>query len=103
MWNDDSIQAFEELKRATMKIPMLALSGFSLSFIIETDALGVGLVALLTQESKRIVYFSLTLSSRDQAKSIYDGENSWLWYLAIQKWRHYIVINQNGSLHVSRS
>jgi len=33
VWNDDSIQGFEELKRAMMTIPMLALSCFSLSLL----------------------------------------------------------------------
>lgn len=52
--NDDAIQAFEELKQAMMTILVLALLDFSLLFIIEIDASGFALGAVLTQESKPV-------------------------------------------------
>lgn len=52
--NDDAIQAFEELKQAMMTILVLALLDFFLLFIIEIDASGFALGAMLTQESKPV-------------------------------------------------
>ncbi|KAA0054183.1 Transposon Ty3-G Gag-Pol polyprotein [Cucumis melo var. makuwa] len=73
-WGDDATTTFESLKQAMISVPVLALPDFSLPFIIETDASGTGLGAVLSQNNRPIAYFSQKLSPRAQAKSIYERE-----------------------------
>lgn len=49
-----------------ISIPVLDLPDFSLPFTIETDTLGVGLGAVLSQNARPIAYFSQKLSPRAQ-------------------------------------
>lgn len=62
-------------RRRLLTIPVLALPGFSKTFIIETNALGFRLGAMLMQEDRPIAYFSQKLSERAREKS-----------LTIQRW-----------------
>lgn len=89
-WDNEAAEAFERLKSAMMTVPILALLDFSLPFVIETDASGTGLGAVLTQQSKLIAYFSQALSERVQLKSIYERELMAV-VLAVQKCRHYLL------------
>ena len=57
-WTDKALLAFNELKAAAAQSPMLALPDFSKPFIIECDALGYGLGAVLMQEHRPIAYHS---------------------------------------------
>ncbi|KAL0560862.1 hypothetical protein IC582_001276 [Cucumis melo] len=73
-WDENAILAFESLKSAMSTIPVLALPDWSLPFMIETDASGSGLGAVLSQNGHPIAFFSQKLSTRAQSKSIYERE-----------------------------
>lgn len=89
-WTSEAEAAFQQLKQAMTETPVLALPNFSKPFIIETDALGIGLGVVLTQGEGLIAYFSQVLSDRAHLKSVYERELMGI-VLAVQKWRHYLL------------
>jgi len=89
-WREEVTHAFEELKAAMRKLPILALPDFSKSFILEIDASGTGLGAVLLQEEKPLAFWSKALSDRAQLKSVYERELMTM-VLAVKKWRHYLL------------
>ncbi|KAL0540053.1 hypothetical protein IC582_024281 [Cucumis melo] len=89
-WDENATLAFESLKLAMTTIPVLVLPDWSLPFMIETDASGSGLGAVLSQNGHPIAFFSQKLSPRAQSKSIYERELMAV-VLSVQKWRHYLL------------
>lgn len=63
---------------------------FNLPFVLEADACGYGLGAVLLQAGHPIAYFSKTLGVRAMSKSIYEKELMAV-VLGVQKWRHYLM------------
>ena len=73
-WSEEATQAFQFLKTAMSTTPVLALPDFNKMFVIESDASGAGIGAVLMQEGRPIAYASKALSPSHLSLSIYDKE-----------------------------
>lgn len=84
------MQAFEFLKKAMTEAPVLSLPNFDQLFIVETDASGIGIGAVLHQDKDPLAFFSKKLGPRMQAASTYSRE-LYAIVAAVQKWRQYLL------------
>nr|XP_025664630.1 uncharacterized protein LOC112763082 [Arachis hypogaea] len=82
--------AFVNLKRALSLAPVLALPNFSKPFVLETDASGSGISAILSQDGHPIAYFSKKLSMTAQKQPVYAREILAI-ISAVVKFRHYLL------------
>ena len=73
-WTTEADAAFKSLKVAMTEAPVLAMPDFSQEFIIETDASGNGIGAVLMQHGRPIAFISKALAVKHQSLSAYDKE-----------------------------
>lgn len=73
-WSYIATTAFETLKISITSAPVLALPDFSREFVIETDASGGGIGAVLAQDNRPIAFFSQGLCDKNKALSVYERE-----------------------------
>lgn len=71
-WSPQAQTAFEELQKAMVNSPVLALPNFDEEFEIETDASGFGIGAVLQQKGHPIAFLSKTLALKHQSLSAYE-------------------------------
>jgi hypothetical protein len=92
-WTEKQEETFVALKQAMTSPPVLALTNFSAPFVLETDASGYGLGAVLMQQGKPLAFFSKTLGVKAFSQSIYEKEAMAI-LEALRKWRHYLLGNK---------
>jgi len=88
-WKEDATRAFRNLKQAMTQPPVLSLPDLNKSFMVETDASGSGIGAVLMQEGHPISFISKSLGPQQQALSTYEREMLAILH-AVTKWRHYL-------------
>ena len=69
--------------------PVLKLPDFSKPFLLETDACGTGVGAVLMQDQRPIAFLSKALSAKHCELSIYEKEFLAL-IMAVERWRPYL-------------
>jgi hypothetical protein len=92
-WTPDHTKVFEELKEIMTTCPVLALPNFTEAFILESDACGSGIGAVLMQSGRPLAYFSKSLGPKASAQSIYEKEALAI-LEALKKWCHYLLGNK---------
>lgn len=88
-WTETAQAAFEQLKLLMSSTPVLALPDFSKDFVVETDASGVGIGAVLMQEGHPIAFINKVLFPKYQSLLVYEKELLAI-LLAVKKWYHYL-------------
>ena len=92
-WNDSATAAFNQLKDALCRAPVLSLSDFSLPFFMETDASGVGMGVMLSQRNHPIAFFSKPFCPALLRASTYVRELAAI-TATVKKWRQYLLGHQ---------
>jgi len=89
VWTEVQEQSFSALKKALTSAPVLAMPNFSKPFVIETDASGTGVGAVLMQQGHPLAFLSKSLSPRLQGLSTYEKEYLAI-LMAVEQWRSYL-------------
>ncbi|KAK2380216.1 hypothetical protein QL285_035697 [Trifolium repens] len=89
-WTTAAMNAFQALKTAMTTLPVLGIPDFSVVFDVTTDASGVAIGAVLSQQAHPIAFFSQKLCPRMSVASAYEREMFAI-TAAVKKWRHYLL------------
>jgi len=89
-WSLEAQSAFDTLKAVLCNAPVLALPVFDKQFMVETDACGQGIRAVLMQKGHPLAYISRQLKGKQLHLSIYEKELL-AFIFAVRKWRHYLL------------
>jgi hypothetical protein len=88
-WSEVTETAFLALKKALTTAPILALPDFTKTFIVECDASGSGIGAVLHQADGAIAFFSRALPPRHRGLAAYERELIGL-SQAVRHWHPYL-------------
>ena len=89
-WSPQAELAFVALKQVVSKPHVLALPDFSKTFVVECDASGLGIGAVLMQEHRPLAFHSQALKGR--SLHLYTYEKEFLALItAVKRWRPYLV------------
>ncbi|WVZ76299.1 hypothetical protein U9M48_024286, partial [Paspalum notatum var. saurae] len=92
VWNSNSEEAFQTLKRLLTSAPVLAQPDVTKSFDVYCDASGNGLGCVLMQEGRVIAYASRQLRKHEANYPTHDLELAAVMH-ALKIWRHYPLGN----------
>lgn len=90
IWSEGAQYAFEELKKVMSTCPTLVIPNFSMPFVIECDASGVGIGAILMQRGQPIAFESRKLTPVEKSYSIYEKEMLTSMH-ALTKFKQYLI------------
>ena len=91
-WTTKSNTTFTKMKEALTSPPVLQLPDFSVPFVVECNACGVGIGAILSQQNRPIAFFSEALKGAALALLTYEKEMLAI-VKAVRKWRPYLLGN----------
>ena len=74
LWDEEAKLAFQRLKTAMTRVPVLATPNFSKPFVNEVDASGFSVGAVLMQEGKPVAFHNQVLGQQACQKSAYEKE-----------------------------
>ncbi|MCO5581531.1 hypothetical protein L7F22_035417 [Adiantum nelumboides] len=89
-WKAEHEANFSELKGYLVSSPILKLLDFSKEFEVVTDASGLALGGVLTQEGRPVAYTSRKLRDRERNYPTHDLELLAVIH-ALKLWRHYLL------------
>jgi hypothetical protein len=89
-WTQEATKYFEKLKEAMCTTLVLAMPDFTKTFIVECDALGHGIGAILMQEGRPLSFESSHLKGNNLLKPIYEKEMLAILH-AVKKWCPYLI------------
>jgi hypothetical protein len=89
-WTPATAQDFQTLKMAMCTTLVLALPDFTKTFVLEFDASGKGISAILMQEGQPLAFTSIQLSERNMGKPIYEKEMLAIMHV-VELWHPYLL------------
>ncbi|GKC30489.1 ty3-gypsy retrotransposon protein [Tanacetum coccineum] len=89
-WGEIEAKDYADLKQHLSKAPFLGLPDFDQIFVVEADASGDGIRAVLLQNNRPISYFSRKLGPRMRMAATYQKELFAI-VKAVYKWRQYLI------------
>lgn len=89
MWTSVQQESFETLKEAVSTAPILKIVDPERSFVLETDASGVAVGAVLSQDGRPIAFESKKLSLAQRNWPVHEQELYAIIH-ALKTWRHYL-------------